>query len=314
VQVRVTAAALNHIDSVAARRAAALRVALPHVPGGDVCGVVSALGPASRRCRARPRRSRPGQPGLSCGRCVACLRARQLLPAFGCWASRRTAAQRSTSSFPPPTWSRRRARACRSDDAQLASIPTVFMTAWQMLVERAAIQQGETVLVHRRRLRRRHGRDPDREAVGRARDRDRVDRRKLARRARSAPTRPSNTHADIVAEVKTADRPARRRHRGRPRRRRDLRQVGAGRARGGASSSAARPSGYEPKLNLRHVFWRQLSVLGSTMASKAALHAPGPVRGRAPEAVVDRCCPWPRLPRAPSSRIAAVFGKLVLTP
>ena len=51
------------------------------------------------------------------------------------------------SSCPPPTSCRRRAPASPLDDAQLAAIPTVFLTAWQMLVDRAAIQQGETVLV-----------------------------------------------------------------------------------------------------------------------------------------------------------------------
>ena len=33
------------------------------------------------------------------------------------------------------------------DDAELASLPTVFMTAWQMLVDKARVRPGETVLV-----------------------------------------------------------------------------------------------------------------------------------------------------------------------
>ncbi|HZL18904.1 MAG TPA: alcohol dehydrogenase catalytic domain-containing protein, partial [Polyangia bacterium] len=44
VQVRVSAAALNHIDLWLRRGLPALHVPLPHVSGGDVCGVVSALG------------------------------------------------------------------------------------------------------------------------------------------------------------------------------------------------------------------------------------------------------------------------------
>ncbi len=44
VQVRVTATALNHIDVWMRRGLPALHLELPHVSGGDVCGIVSALG------------------------------------------------------------------------------------------------------------------------------------------------------------------------------------------------------------------------------------------------------------------------------
>ena len=89
------------------------------------------------------------------------------------------------------------------DDAQLASIPTVFMTAWQMLVDRAAIRQGETVLVLAGRLGRRRGGDPDRQAVGARVIATASTAAKLAAaRALGADDTIDHTTDDIVAEVK----------------------------------------------------------------------------------------------------------------
>ena len=60
-------------------------------------------------------------------------------------------------------------------------------------------------------------------------------------------------------------------------------------AKGGRIVTCGATGDYEPTLNLRYVFWRQLSILGSTMAPKGRLHgilelvAAGRLRG-----VVDR--------------------------
>ena len=40
VQVQVKAAALNHIDLWMRRGLPSMKLELPHIPGGDVCGVV----------------------------------------------------------------------------------------------------------------------------------------------------------------------------------------------------------------------------------------------------------------------------------
>ena len=113
-------------------------------------------------------------------------RARQLLPRLqACWASRPGAGRPSTSSFRPRTWCRRRARACRSTTPQLAAMPIAFMTAWQMLVDRARDPAGRDGAGARGRLGRRHRGDPDRQALRRARDRDRVDRREAGGGARA---------------------------------------------------------------------------------------------------------------------------------
>jgi NADPH:quinone reductase-like Zn-dependent oxidoreductase len=87
-------------------------------------------------------------------------------------------------------------------------------------------------------------------------------------------------------------------------------------ANGGRIVVCGATSGYEPVLNLRHVFWRQLSILGSTLGSKARLFeilklfAGGRLRP-----VVHEVLPLGEV--AAAHRLLesrATFGKLVLTP
>src|SRR5687768_10354466 len=71
VLIAVRAAALNHIDLWLRRGLPALKVTLPHVSGGDVCGTVAALGPGARGVKEGDRVV--VNPGISCGRCERCL-------------------------------------------------------------------------------------------------------------------------------------------------------------------------------------------------------------------------------------------------
>jgi NADPH2:quinone reductase len=85
-------------------------------------------------------------------------------------------------------------------------------------------------------------------------------------------------------------------------------------AKGGRIVTCGATAGFEPVLNLRHVFWRQLSVLGSTMSSKGRLFdildlvAAGRLKP-----VVHRVMPLDQI--AAAHRLLEsreVFGKLVL--
>ena len=85
-------------------------------------------------------------------------------------------------------------------------------------------------------------------------------------------------------------------------------------ARGGRIVTCGATDGFEPVLNLRYLFWRQLSILGSTLASKGRLHeivsllSSGQLRP-----VVDRVLPLVEI--ASAHRLLesrAVFGKVVL--
>jgi NADPH:quinone reductase-like Zn-dependent oxidoreductase len=319
VQVRVTAAALNHIDLWLRQGLPALRVALPHVPGGDVCGVVAALGPGVAVMAGAGEGDRVLlNPGLSCGRCSACLSGRDnFCPGYRMLGEQTWGGEAEYVVVPAANVVPASRAGLPLDDAQLASIPTVFMTAWQMLVERAAIRQGETVLVL---------------AAGSGVGTAAIQIAKLwgarviatastaaklaAARGLGADDTIDHTTADIVAEVKRLT----------GRRGADIvvDHVGTATfgksvlaaARGGRIVVCGATSGYEPVLNLRHVFWRQLGILGSTMASKARLHELLDLfRAGRLKPVVHQVLPLAEVAAAHQLlESRAVFGKLVLTP
>jgi len=316
-QVRVRAAALNHIDLWLRRGLPALQVPLPHVSGGDVCGEVSAVGAGVKPMAGTNEGDRVIlNPGISCGRCPACLGGRdnfcpdyQMLGEQTWGGLAEYVVVPAANLVPAP-----RGRIAL-DDAQLASIPIAFITAWQMLVDRAGIRQGETVLVLAAgsgvgtasiQIAKLYGA----RVIATASTDDKL----AAARALGADETINHVATEIVAEVKrlTARRGA------------DIvvDHVGAATfgksvvacARGGRIVVCGATAGYEPVLNLRHVFWRQLSILGSTLASKARLpevlelFAAGRLKP-----VVDRVLPLDAIAEAHRRlESRASFGKLVI--
>ena len=69
VLVRVRACALNHLDLWQRRGMERVEIAFPHISGADVAGEVI----ATPNGEFAPGRRVMLQPGLSCGRCAACL-------------------------------------------------------------------------------------------------------------------------------------------------------------------------------------------------------------------------------------------------
>jgi NADPH:quinone reductase-like Zn-dependent oxidoreductase len=276
VQVRVAAVALNHIDLWLRQGLPAIQVALPHVSGGDVSGVVSALGAGVKPLGGTAEGDRVVlNPGLSCGRCPACLDGRDnFCPDYKMlgeqtWGGLAEYVVVPAANLVPAA----RARV-PLDDAALASIPIAFITAWQMLVDRAGIRQGETVLVVAAgsgvgiaavQIAKLYGA----RVIATASTDDKL----AAARALGADEGINHATTDIVAEVK---RLTGRRgadivvdHVGTP----TFGKSVVACAKGGRLVVCGATAGYEPVLNLRHLFWRQLSVLGSTLASKARLPA-----------------------------------------
>ncbi len=314
VQVRVSAVALNHIDLWLRRGLPSLKIALPHISGGDVCGVVSALG-AGVRGVAEGRRV-VLNPGLSCGRCRACLDGRdnfcpdyQLLGEHNWGGQAEFVVVPAANLVPVPTG------AAGISDAALASVPIAFITAWQMLIDRAQIRQGETVLVL-----------AGGSGVGSAA----IQIAKLygARVIATASTAEKRAAAkalgadeaieggeSLVAEVKRLT----------DRRGADIvvEHVGAATfpqsvvacARGGRIVTCGATAGFEPVLNLRYIFWRQLSILGSTLASKSRLFdVMDLVAAGRLKPVVDRVLPLADVATGHALlESRAVFGKIVLT-
>jgi NADPH:quinone reductase-like Zn-dependent oxidoreductase len=314
VQVKVSATALNHIDVWMRRGLPALHLALPHVSGGDVCGTVSALGagvtgvPEGERVVLNP--------GMSCGRCVACLSGRDnFCPDFRMLGEQTWGGHAEYVVVPAANLVPVPRATVPLDDTDLASMPIVFITAWQMLVDRAQIRQGETVLVLA------GGSGVGSAAIqiaklwgARVIATASTDEKLAAARALGADETINHAREDIVAAVKKLTN----------RRGADIvvEHVGASTfpkaivaaAKGGRIVTCGATDGFEPVLNLRHVFWRQLSILGSTLASKSRLFEIMALAGAGRlRAVVDRVLPLADVAtghRLIESR--AAFGKIVL--
>ncbi len=315
VQIRVGAVALNHIDLWMRRGLPAMKIALPHVPGGDVCGTISAIGDGIGDLDVGLRVV--VNPGLSCGRCRECLGGRDNLCAAFRMLGEHTQGGMAeyvvvpaTNVVPVP-----RDRVPLAD-SHLAAIPISFITAWQMLVDKAAVRHGETVLVLGA------GSGVGVAAIqiaklfgARVIAAASTDGKVGAARALGADDGINYISEDLVAAVKRLT----------SRRGADvvIEHTGAATfaksvvvaARGGRIVTCGATDGYEAVLNLRHVFWRQLSILGSTLAPKSVLFdvvdriAAGQLRP-----VVHRVLPFGDIAAAHRALEAReVFGKIVLT-
>ena len=143
VLVRVKACALNHLDLWVRRGLPNVPIPLPHIPGSDIAGEVEKIG--SDVTNIRVGQKTVLAPLVSCGKCPACLagldnycrQATNLgyMIDGGCAEFVRAP---EVNCLPYPEilkWE------------QAAAIPLVFQTAWHMLITRAQLQPGEGVLI-----------------------------------------------------------------------------------------------------------------------------------------------------------------------
>jgi len=143
VLVRVRACALNHLDIWVRRGIPGVPIPLPHIPGSDVSGEIAQIG-------AEVNTVRVGQkvvlaPGVTCGKCAACVSGQDnhcryftnlgYLIDGGC-AEFVCAPEVNCLPYPE-----------NLTFEEAASIPLVFQTAWHMLLARAELQPGEDVLI-----------------------------------------------------------------------------------------------------------------------------------------------------------------------
>jgi NADPH:quinone reductase-like Zn-dependent oxidoreductase len=142
VLVRVRACSLNHLD-VWVRKGMPKAPSLPWILGSDVAGEVVAVGELCERVK-------PGErvllsPGLSCRQCIRCLEGRDNeCRRYGLLGGRYPGGNREFMTVPEY------AVISIPDDLgfeDAAAAPLVFLTAWHMLIGRAALQPGEDVLV-----------------------------------------------------------------------------------------------------------------------------------------------------------------------
>jgi NADPH:quinone reductase-like Zn-dependent oxidoreductase len=255
------------------------------------------------------------QPGLSCGHCVECLSGRDnLCRDYDILGYRRDGgyaqfvAAPAVNVIPKPknlSWE------------QAAALPLVTVTAWHMLVTRANVQPGEDVLIH---------------AAGSGVGSIGIQLAKL-RGARVIATAGSDEKlakakvlgADEVVNYTNADWPKEVK-RLTNKRGVDVVFEHTGAATWSGSISALKTngrvvtcgatSGYEAPTDLRQVFYRHLTILGSFMGSKAELlEAMKFIENGKIRAVVDQTLPLAEARRAHElMEDRAQFGKLVLRP
>lgn len=143
VRVAVRAVALNHLDLWVRRGLPNLTLPLPHVGGSDVAGVVDARGEGVSRWQ--PGDAVVVNPSLPCLACPPC-RAGQTslcdkyrILGEHLWGGlAEFVIVRADRLHPKPE---------RLSWVEAAAFPLVFQTAWRALVTRAAVRPGETVLV-----------------------------------------------------------------------------------------------------------------------------------------------------------------------
>ncbi len=313
VLIQVKACALNHLDLWVRRGLPGIEFKFPHILGCDVSGIVKSVGEGVKNVKANDRVL--VSPGVSCMHCEQCLSGQDNLcrayhivgyARLGGYAEYLKVPSVNVVPIPGPL-----------SFEEAAAIPLVFLTAWHMLVTRAKLKVGETVLVH---------------AAGSGVGSAAIQIAKLfnARVFATASTeaklaKARELGADEVINYIEKDFAAEARrltskrgvdvvveHTGVATWEKSILSLSVN----GRVVTCGATTGYEAQLDLRHLFARHLNVLGSYMGAKHELlevlkfFGAGKLR-----AVIDRVLP---LQEAASAHQALEdrnqFGKVVLTP
>lgn len=312
VLVRVRAVALNHLDVWMRKGQAARTVPFPHVLGSDVAGeIVSALGVEGMTSGTRVMLA----PGVSCGRCRHCLggadnfcrRYRVLgLELHGGYAEMVRCPAANVVELPDGI-----------SFEEGAAFPLVFTTAWHMLVTRAGLKRGESVLVWGAGSGVGMAAIQIAKALGARVLATAGDDAKLERaRALGADAAVNHASGDVPEEVR---RFTERRgvdvvfeHTGSVTWERSVQSL----AHGGRLVTCGATTGPIGATDLRRLFAKQLSILGSYMGSKAEfLDVAQLFFERRVKAVVHDVLPLAEARRAHEEIEASRhFGKIVLVP
>jgi NADPH:quinone reductase-like Zn-dependent oxidoreductase len=312
VVVRVRAGGVNNLDTWVRRGVPGHKFPLPIVPGSDASGLVETVGAAVTHVK-------PGDhvllaPGVSCGLCRSCLEGNdQLCRWYGILGESRDGtcaelvAVPARNVIPKPG---------NLSFEEAASFALVFLTAWHMLVARAQTRPGEWVLI------RAAGSGVGSAAIQIAK----LHGAMVIAEARSAQkcARAAALGADVTIDSagKDAFEEVRRvtgkrgvdvvvDHVGEATWESSIKCL----ARGGRLVLCGATTGADARTNLRLLFFKNLSLLGSTMGSQGELRdIVGHIEAGRLKPVVHTVLPLSRV--ADAHRLLAeraVFGKIVLT-
>lgn len=309
--VEVRAVALNHLDLWVRRGIPGVKFPLPIIPGSEVAGVIAEIAEGHGWKRGD---EVIVAPGYSCGLCIACLSGNDSLCAqSGIFGETRDGGCAEKIAVPIRNLIRKPAKL---SFAEAAALPLDMVTAWHMLIARAQLRPGETVLVQ-----------AGGSGVGSAGIQiaklwgatvyTTVGSAEKARRAKELGADETILYreTDFVAAVRALT--GKRgvdivfEHVGGETFEGSLKSL----ARGGRLVTCGATAGGEVTINIRRVFSKLLSILGSTMGSLAELHEiMRHVEAGRLRPVVDRILPLDQI--AEGHRILEnreAFGKIVLT-
>lgn len=311
VRLRVAAAAMNHLD-LWVRRGLPIETTMPHIGGSDVAGTVDALGEGVSGWRIGDRVII--DPSLSCGECDACRRGEEPLcdtyrilgeHTQGGFAEFVVAPARNLYRVPAGFPLERAAAA-----------PLSFLTAWRGLNVRGALRGGQSVLITGAS----GGVASAAIAVARFRG-----ARIFALTSTPHVERVRALGAHVVYDRADPDW-GKRLWLDTSRRGVDLAfdSVGAALwqtclrslARGGRLITYGATSGHDAHTDVRLLFWKQISIIGTTMANRREFRdAMDHVFAGELEPIIDVVWPLERA-RDAHARLEAgeAFGKIVLTP
>ena len=270
VRVRVRASALNHLDIFTRDGMENVRVPLPQIPCGDGSGEIDILGPGVEGLA-------PGdrvliQPGVYCGACEFCLAGEQSLCIRYRILGEHLPGTLAEFAVVPARNVFRIPDGLGFEGA--AAFPLAYQTAWRMVVGRGGAAPGTTVLIHGigggvawaaleiallcgARV---FATSSDEEKLSRAREAGAAEAwnsrsEDVARRVSEATGRRGcDLVVDSVGEATWMI---------------SLRAA----AKGGRIVTCGATSGPNPKEEIRLIFWKQLSILGSTMANEREFRA-----------------------------------------
>jgi len=311
VLVRVRACALNHLDLWLRKGLPGVELLFPHIPGSDIAGEVARVGEKVSRVKVGERVLLA--PGISCGQCEQCLAGRDNFcreyTLFGFMVNGGCAEYVSSPAvnvIPIPA---------KLTFEEAAAVPLVFLTAWHMLITRAQLRPGETVLILGA------GSGVGSAAIQIAK----VTGARVIATAGSEPKLQKakalgadglilHSKQDIAQEVL---RLTNRRgvdvvfeHVGQATWEQSIRSLAVG----GRLVTCGATTGFDGKIDIRYLFTRHLSILGSFMGSKAELYAVLELFGRGLlNPVIDTVLPLEQCAEA-HARLEnrEQFGKIVL--
>jgi NADPH:quinone reductase-like Zn-dependent oxidoreductase len=317
IRVKVRAVGLNHLDLWVRKGVPGHKFPLPLIPGTDAVGVVEELGGETESFGFKLGDRVIVAPGASCGKCPACLSENDpLCSQFGIRGETFDGGC-AESVVAPARELIRIPDSVSFTDAAAIGIP--YLTAWSMMIRKARVQAGEYVLIQAggssvsiaaTQLAKLHGAivittvgDDEKIAKSKAVGADHVInyrtgpfRDSLRTILKAAGRRGVDIAIDHVGKDTFVD---------------SMRSLAVG----GRLATCGATTGGDVAIDLKLLFFKNLSLLGTTMGAKADLARAVALVGEGRlKPVVDRTMPMEKIGEAMALiEDRKLFGKVVLT-